>query len=73
MAESHQESWETSASLNCRTETSIRAAIQRLQTDLAARRGEQRPLPSSVVRAYQAMLDKCYQQLKALETVKFKP
>ncbi len=73
MAASHQEIWETSAKLDCRTEASVRAAIRRLQTDLAARRDEQRPLPSSVVRAYQAMLDKCYRQLEVMETLGKQP
>ena len=45
----------------------LRSMIQRLSSELANRQADPRPLPSSVMRAYQALIDKYYAQLADLE------
>lgn len=45
----------------------LRGMIQRLTQELADRQAEPRPLPSSVMRAYQALIDKYYAQISELE------
>ncbi|MEM7217878.1 MAG: hypothetical protein AAF515_05895 [Pseudomonadota bacterium] len=47
-------------------EADIRAAIARISAEFDARRKEPRRMPSSVMRAYQATLDKYHSQLRRL-------
>jgi len=44
----------------------LRANIARLQQELEARSNDVRPMPSSVMRAYQALIDKEYEKLDQL-------
>ncbi len=43
----------------------LRSTIRKLQTELAERSTQSRPMPSSVMRAYQKLIDR---NLKALDT-----
>ena len=51
----------------CPESTRLRRVIERLSLELAHRKADPRPLPSSVMRAYQALIDKYYAQLADLE------
>ena len=50
----------------CQDEQQIRATIDRLQRELAAREADERHLPSSVMRAYQALIDKYIVELNQI-------
>ena len=45
----------------------LRAAIGRLTRELADREADSRPLPTSVMRAYQALIDKHFAKLAEIE------
>ena len=45
----------------------LRASIKRLQSELAEREAEARPMPSSVMRAYQTLIDRHLCALAAKE------
>jgi len=47
----------------------LRGTIRKLQTELAERAAQDRPMPSSVMRAYQKLIDRHLQALDA-ETAK---
>lgn len=51
----------------CPQTARLRRMIERLTEELANRQAEPRPLPSSVMRAYQALIDKYYAQISQLE------
>lgn len=51
---------------DCPESQRLRACIRRLEAELAERQTEARALPSSVMRAYQALIDKHYASLERL-------
>lgn len=50
----------------CPDTARVRIAISRLERELAARQADSRPLPSSVIRAFEAVIDKQYAEIDRL-------
>jgi len=64
---SPQPQYQPEAELGCPEALRLRSLIERLSLELENRQAEARPLPSSVMRAYQMLIDKYYAQLADLE------
>ena len=61
---------ESARSGSCPEAQRLRSMIDRLSQELASRQADPRPLPSSVMRAYQVLIDKYYAQLADLKPSK---